>query len=255
VAVAVLVVQDRQPARGLGHVLEGDGLRGGVLGGQLERGQGAAGVAARAEHDRAADLVVHRDVQRVRAAIDHPVQGRLVERPELVQPRAREQRAVDVVVGILGGGPDQRDQARLDHRQQGVLLGLVEAVDLVQEEDRALARRPEPVAGPLDHGVDVGLSGVDRRELLEGGVGEPRDQAGQGRLAGARRAVEDRGADAVLVDRPSQRLARPDQVQLAGDLVEGRRAQAVGQRRQALEALLGGVAEEVHQPRSATSRS
>ena len=37
----------------------------------------------------------------------------------------------------------------LDVRQERVLLRLVEAVDLVEEEDRPLAVAAEPVTGPL----------------------------------------------------------------------------------------------------------
>jgi hypothetical protein len=56
---------------------------------------------------------------------------------------------------------------RLDHRQQRVLLGLVEAVDLVEEEDRAPAVRAEPLARPAEHRRHVGLADLHRRQLLE----------------------------------------------------------------------------------------
>ena len=50
-------------------------------------------------------------------------------------PGAREQRADDLEARILGGGADQGDRAVLGRRQQAVLLGLVEPMDLVDEED------------------------------------------------------------------------------------------------------------------------
>ena len=56
------------------------------------------------------------------------------------RPATRQQRRVDLEVRVLGGRADQRDHALLDRRQQRVLLRLVEAVDLVEEQDRALAR-------------------------------------------------------------------------------------------------------------------
>ena len=62
------------------------------------------------------------------------------ERAQLVDLRAREQRGVDLEVRVLGGRPDQGHEAVLDRRQQSVLLGLVEAVDLVEEEDRRRGR-------------------------------------------------------------------------------------------------------------------
>ena len=51
----------------------------------------------------------------------------------------------DLEVGVLGRRADERDRAVLDVRQQRVLLGLVEAMDLVEEEDRARAVQGEPV--------------------------------------------------------------------------------------------------------------
>ena len=69
-----------------------------------------------------------------------------VERIELEQLAAREERRVHLEVGVLGGRADERDEAGLDRRQERVLLALVEPVDLVEEEDRALPVRAEPVA-------------------------------------------------------------------------------------------------------------
>jgi hypothetical protein len=47
-----------------------------------------------------------------------------------------QKRRVDLEVGIFGRGADEGQDAFFDRRQQRVLLGLVEAVDLVQKEDR-----------------------------------------------------------------------------------------------------------------------
>ena len=71
-----------------------------------------------------------------------------LERPQLVDLAAREQRRVDLEVGVLGGRPDQGQQPFLDRRQQRVLLGLVEAVDLVEEEDRRPPARPAAAPAP-----------------------------------------------------------------------------------------------------------
>ena len=49
----------------------------------------------------------------------------------------REQGAVQLERGILGGGAHQNHGAVLDHGQEGVLLRPVEAVDLVDEEQGA----------------------------------------------------------------------------------------------------------------------
>ncbi len=52
--------------------------------------------------------------------------------------------------------------AVLDHRQKRVLLGAVEAVDLVDEEERAVAHLA-PLPGRIEHLPQVGNSGKDRR--------------------------------------------------------------------------------------------
>ncbi len=59
------------------------------------------------------------------------------ERDEGVDAAAGEERGVDLEGGILRGGADQADGAALDVGEEGVLLGLVEAVNLVDEEDGA----------------------------------------------------------------------------------------------------------------------
>ena len=66
-----------------------------------------------------------------------------------VDAAAAEQGGVDLEGGILGGGADETDGAALDVGQEGVLLGLVEAVDLIDKEDSAHAEgvlpfRPRP---------------------------------------------------------------------------------------------------------------
>ena len=97
---------------------------------------------------RARDVVRHLGAELGRAARDHLQQLVLVERLERVDLRAREQRRVHLEVRVLGRRADQRDEPLLDRGQQRVLLRLVEAVDLVEEEDRALPVRAEPLARP-----------------------------------------------------------------------------------------------------------
>ena len=76
----------------------------------------------------------------------------------------REQRRVDLEVGVLRGRADQRDRAVLDLRQQRVLLRLVEAVDLVEEEHRRPAAPVDPLARAGDHGAHVGDAAHHRAE-------------------------------------------------------------------------------------------
>ena len=159
--------------------------------------------------------------------------GHLVvrERLELDDGAAREQGGVDLEVRVLGRGADQRQQAALDAREQRVLLGLVEAVDLVEEEDRPRAVRAEPVAGALEDAADVVDAGRDGRELLERGARRLGDDAGERRLADPRRAVEDHRRRPVALDREPQGRALGEHVPLADELVERARPDALRQRR------------------------
>jgi hypothetical protein len=51
---------------------------------------------------------------------------------------AREEGGGDLERGVLRGGADEDNGTVLDEGEDGVLLGLVEAVDLVDEEDGLL---------------------------------------------------------------------------------------------------------------------
>ena len=75
--------------------------------------------------------------QRARARSSSIAQVGVVERLQHVHRGARQQRRVDLERRVLGGRADEGEQARLDVRQEGVLLRLVEAVHLVDEHDRA----------------------------------------------------------------------------------------------------------------------
>ena len=56
----------------------------------------------------------------------------------LRRARSGEPGLVQLKRGVLRGGADQRDNAGLHHRQEPVLLRAVEAVDLVDEQQRPL---------------------------------------------------------------------------------------------------------------------
>ena len=117
---------------------------------QLERVQGRPRVAARAHGEERDDLGGHLDAL-AGAPFQRPPQQPLeilrLERLQLVDLRPRQQRGVDLEVGVLRRRPDQRQEPVLDRGQQRVLLRLVEAVDLVEEEDRRAAAAP-PLASP-----------------------------------------------------------------------------------------------------------
>ena len=68
------------------------------------------------------------------------------QRLELVDLGSRQERGVDLEVRVLRRRADQRDHSLLDAGKERVLLRLVEAMDLVEEQDRALPVRTESLA-------------------------------------------------------------------------------------------------------------
>ena len=154
----------------------------------------------------------------------------LAQRLEHMHRRARQQRRVDLEGRVLGRRTDEGEQTRLDMRQEGVLLRLVEAVHLVDEDDAAPPPRLRALRA-LDRLADVldpAQHRGDRHEVgVEGLGGEPR----QRRLAHARRAPQDHRMRPARHEGRAQRLARAQQVGLADHLVDVARAQPLGQRR------------------------
>ena len=102
------------------------------------------------------------------------------QRLELEHRAATEQRADDRGPRALGGRPDERDDAGLDRRQQRVLLGAGEAVDLVEEEDGAPLVHAQPSRRLVDRLADV-LHGRG-----DGGQRHEHVLAGRGHQAGDR---------------------------------------------------------------------
>ena len=145
----------------------------------------------------------------LQAALEEGAGGVLVERVEAEERRPAEQRRVHLEERVLGGGADERDEPALHAGEQRVLLRLVEAVHLVEEEDRALAALAEPVAGALEGVAHVLHAGAHGAELLERLAGVGGDGLGQRRLPGARRPPEDHRRQPVALHQRPQRLA-PD---------------------------------------------
>ena len=125
---------------------------------------------------------------------------------------------------VLGRRGHQHDPAVLDARQQRVLLGLGEPVDLVQEQHGLAVVAGRGAAGLLHDRADVLDPGGDRGQLDEATLERPRDQVGERRLAGPRRPPEDHRGGPAAPPEPStrRRNGQPgrEQVGLAPDLVE-----------------------------------
>ena len=165
---------------------------------------------------------------------------RLLERDQVfrgkcaqhVHPRARQQRAHHLEGRVLGGCADERERAVLEKRQERVLLHLVEAVYLVEEQQRrATLARPHCARG-FDRGADILHARHDGRQRDELRVGGLRDEPRQRRLAAARRTPEDQGMKLPRGDARRQRLAGPEDVLLPDELLEIARPHAIGERSQ-----------------------
>ena len=256
VLFARLVVEQRPPLDRLPQeclVDPGDAVHRWRRGrGELEQVQGDAPVPVRVPRHALDGLVGDADGQSAEPARligerppedgDRVVLGERLEDEDL---RPREQRRVDLERRVLGGGADEDDVARLDPREERVLLGLVEAVDLVDEQNRAApARAPGPL-GLGHHLADLLDAREHRRKRDEVRARRLGDEPREARLPRARRAPENHRLQQVALDGLPQRLAGRQQVLLAHVLVEGARAHALGKRRAAPLGRGGRIVEQV----------
>ena len=193
--------------------------------GHFERGEGCPGVAV-GEFSYGVDKL--RADDDLRGAETSPVrQGsseeRLdvlrAERPEHEDPAAREKGAVDFKRGIFRCGADEYDAAPFHEGQEGVLLGLVEAVYFVHEDDGSGAVS-SVVLRLLHDGADVFDGARDRGERDERGLRVRGDDVRQRCFAHARRPPENHGGQMVAFDEAAQYLPRPHKMPLPGVLVE-----------------------------------
>ncbi len=209
------------------------GLRRCSFDGQFQRIEDAAGVAVGHVHQMGQGVIVNLHVElavpafgiRQRLARDGE-EVILGQRLELEDAGAADQRLVDLEIGVLGGGADEDHGAVFHPRQQRVLLRLVEPMNLIHEQDGALAELTAPLLRGRDSRADIGHAGqhrVDGDEVGACGVG---DNPRQGRLTRARRPVKDDRAQLIGLDGATQQPARPDDVFLADELVQGARPHA-----------------------------
>ena len=153
-------------------------------------------------------------------------------RAERIEPqhlRSRQQRRIELETRILGGRADQHHCSVLHHRQKAVLLGAVEAVDFVDEQQRLVPAHPLE-AGFLEHLLEVGHPRKHRRNLLEPIADFIREKPRDGGLARPRRSPQDQRAEPARGDHPPQRAVGTEQVPLADHFVEGLGTQPVGER-------------------------
>ena len=123
---------------------------------------------------------------------------------------------------------------------------LVEAVDLVEEEDRPPAGRPEPLAGAARAPRARSPTVAETAESSSNSAPvTPATIRASVVLPVPGRAVEDERRHPVGLDREPERAARPDHVLLPDEAVERRGPQPLGERRRRLEPPPGGFLEEI----------
>ena len=165
VGVALLIVDQvppghALPGRGQVHPDDALGIRLGGEDRQFQGGQGPPGVAAGHAGKMGQGLLRHlrpHGPQTLVLIRQGPAQEGedifLFEGLEDEDPGPGQQRPDDLEIGILGGGADEGDQPLLHVGQEGVLLGLVEAVDFVDEQDGAAAPGPASAGPPPPPGA------------------------------------------------------------------------------------------------------
>ena len=175
----------------------------------LEGVVGEADAAVRPERPRQPALLVGE-----RPADDGSdlVVGQRLEPPDA---HPRQQRRVDLEVGVLGRRADQRDRPVLDVGEERVLLGLVEAMDLVEEEDAPRAVEVESLLGLGDRGADLDDARHDSGQRREMGADLGREQAGEAGLAGPGRSPQQERREVAAGDPATERAAFTDEVLLA----------------------------------------
>jgi hypothetical protein len=143
---------------------------------------------------------------------------------------AGEKGGVDLEAGVFGRGSYEGDDAALDMGQDGILLGFVEAVDFVDEQDGALFGELAQFASIFHYFAQVGDARGDGAERDEVSMGLAGNYFGEGGFSAAGWSPEDDGGNTVLFDAAAQGASRCQEMSLADDLVECARAYTRGQR-------------------------
>ena len=186
--------------------------------------------------DRVAGRRRHRGARHRRRK--RPVEQRCelvrLERFQNIHRGTRQQRADHLERRILGRGADERDEPALDEWKKRILLRLVEAMHLVDEKNRVPAGLRERRLGARNRVADVLDTGEDCRngdEVRVECVGhQPRERS----LPRSRRSPQDHRVRLARCECDSQRLAGPQQVALADDLLDSLRSQPLGKRRRGI---------------------
>ena len=144
----------------------------------------------------------------------------LRERLQLEDAAAADKGPVHLEVGILRGRSDEDDRSIFHPGKERVLLGFVPAIHLVDKERRAPAIEVAVVLRNLYGFPELlhpGEHGVHGDEMALRGIGNHLREGGFPR---ARRPVEDQGRYLVGLDDAAQEPSGPDDMLLAGELLQ-----------------------------------
>jgi len=230
VLVAGPVIEERPPLQRIFDLVQADGLlsvRSGHcrVGGELERVERDTGVAV-AHRDEAFLGLLRQSDRAPKAAVfgerafhddPHLLLGERLQRED---PGSRQKGGVHLERRVLRRRSEQGDVAVLDVREHDVLLRLVEAVDLIDEEDGALVRKAAELPRLLDDLSQLAHPGRHRRDRHEPGVRALCTDRGEGRLPRAGWAPQDHRRQLAGVHRFAKHAALSHQVLLPDEFVE-----------------------------------
>ncbi len=130
-----------------------------------------------------------------------------------------QKRRIQLEGRVLRGRADQHDRAVFHMGQEGILLRAVEAMDLVDEQQRAPPRLALGL-GRIEDFAQIRDARLDRRKLLEMKVGHLGQKACDGGLAGPRRPPEDHRGQTACPHHAAEKPITQEMI-LADDFVQG----------------------------------
>ena len=204
--------------------------------GQFQRIQQAAGVTARNVHQVVGRLGCDLHLAVAVAAFliaecapQQPAQVIGFQSFESKQPRAAHQRLVDFEVGVFSGRADQREGAVFHPRQQRILLGTVEAMHLIDEQNRAQSVALQAAMRFIHLMAQIlhpGQHGIERAEMGSGVIG---DDPRQGGFADSWRTMQDQVSDPIGGNGASEQPAFSKDRSLTDEFIQIAWTEAVGE--------------------------
>ena len=124
---------------------------------------------------------------------------------------AGEEGSDDLERGVLRGGADQDDRAVFHRSQEGVLLGFVEPVNLIDKKDRgALGSKQGTAFGLVNDVPHIFYAGRDGGQLIKIAVQRLGNDVGERRFSNAGRPPEYEGGKIPAFNHRPENAARSD---------------------------------------------